>query len=178
MQSANHKWSFLTHRHTMTALPAPSTRLLSIGEAAAVLGVSVPTLRLYEREGLLLPVRRPSGHRLFTETDLERVRCIRDTIRRDKVSIAGMRRMLALIPCWSIKGCTAAERDKCPAFTGAESPCWSLPKKAAACAAEECRACAVYAEHADCHRIKEAISRSTIRIAGTGGATAGAGATR
>jgi MerR family transcriptional regulator/heat shock protein HspR len=162
----------------MTALPAPSTGLLSIGEAAAALGVSVPTLRLYEREGLLLPVRRPSGHRLFTEADLERVRCIRDTIRRDKVSIAGMRRMLALIPCWSVKRCPAAERDACPAFTGAESPCWSLPKKAAACAAEECRACAVYAEHADCHCVKQVISRSTTLLAGAGGVAAGAGATR
>lgn len=162
----------------MTAPPVTSTRLLSIGEAAAALGVSIPTLRLYEHEGLILPIRRPSGHRLFTEADLERVRCIRDTIRRDKVSIAGMRRMLALIPCWSIKGCTDAERDVCPAFTGVEAPCWSLPKKAAACAAEVCRACAVYAEHADCHRIKQVISRSTTRIAGAGGAAAGAGATR
>ena len=156
----------------MTALPAPSTRLLSIGEAAAVLGVSVPTLRLYEREGLLLPLRRPSGHRLFTEADLERVRCIRDTIRRDKVSIAGMRRMLALIPCWSVKRCPAEERDACPAFTGADRPCWSLPGKPAACAEEECRACSVYAEHADCHRIKRLITRSTTLPAGPGGAGA------
>jgi MerR family transcriptional regulator/heat shock protein HspR len=156
----------------MTELPAPSTQLLSIGEAAAALALSVPTLRMYEREGLLLPIRRPSGHRSYTRADLERVRCIRDTIRRDKVSIAGMRRMLALIPCWSVKRCPAEERDSCPAFTGSDRPCWSLPGKHAACAEEECRACAVYAEHADCHRIKRLITRTTTLPAGQGGAEA------
>jgi MerR family transcriptional regulator/heat shock protein HspR len=162
----------------MTALPNPEIRFLPIGDAARILGISIPTLRLYEREGLILPVRRPSGHRLFTEADLERVRCIRDTIRRDKVSIAGMRRILALLPCWSVKGCPAPQRDACPAFTGADGPCWSLAKKAAACAAEECRACAVYVEYADCHRVKQLITGSTTLLAGTGGAAAGAGATR
>ncbi|ASU84908.1 MerR family transcriptional regulator [Nocardiopsis gilva YIM 90087] len=46
---------------------------LTIGQAAERTALSVHTLRLYEREGLLLdPVRRrANGHRAYTEQDLE-----------------------------------------------------------------------------------------------------------
>ena len=46
---------------------------LSIGEAAAAVGLSVQTLRYYEREGLLLDpaTRRNNGHRRFHRNDLD-----------------------------------------------------------------------------------------------------------
>ncbi|WP_308798185.1 MerR family transcriptional regulator [Agromyces silvae] len=46
---------------------------LTIGEAAAVVGLSVETLRYYEREGLLLDpaARRSNGHRRFRRADLD-----------------------------------------------------------------------------------------------------------
>jgi len=45
---------------------------LSIGQAAALLGVSVSTLRRWEREGFLLPAYRPfGGHRRFALATLE-----------------------------------------------------------------------------------------------------------
>jgi DNA-binding transcriptional MerR regulator len=45
---------------------------LTIAEAAAEAGVSVHTLRYYERAGLLTPIERNgSGHRRFSPEDLE-----------------------------------------------------------------------------------------------------------
>lgn len=45
---------------------------MTIAEAAATAGLSVHTLRYYERAGLLAPVERNgSGHRRFTKRDLE-----------------------------------------------------------------------------------------------------------
>jgi DNA-binding transcriptional MerR regulator len=46
---------------------------LSIGQAAAVVGLSVQALRYYEREGLLLDPtpRRSNGHRRFHRNDLD-----------------------------------------------------------------------------------------------------------
>ena len=45
---------------------------LTIAEAAARAGVSVHTLRYYERAGLLTPIERNvSGHRRFTPEDVE-----------------------------------------------------------------------------------------------------------
>jgi DNA-binding transcriptional MerR regulator len=45
---------------------------LTIAQAAAEAGVSVHTLRYYERAGLLTPIERNgSGHRRFTAEDVE-----------------------------------------------------------------------------------------------------------
>jgi DNA-binding transcriptional MerR regulator len=53
----------------MTAVSAPE---MTIADAAAEAGVSVHTLRYYERAGLLTPIERNgSGHRRFTAEDVE-----------------------------------------------------------------------------------------------------------
>lgn len=48
---------------------------LKIGEVARRTGVSVETVRYYEREGILAPpARRPSGYRAYPEEAVRRVR--------------------------------------------------------------------------------------------------------
>ncbi|QVQ51765.1 MerR family transcriptional regulator [Spiractinospora alimapuensis] len=53
------------------------------GEVAARFGLTLDTLRYYEKEGLLTEVERaPSGHRRYRASDVELldlVRCLRDT---------------------------------------------------------------------------------------------------
>jgi MerR family transcriptional regulator, copper efflux regulator len=51
---------------------------MRIGELAKHAGVSVQTLRFYERQGLLAkPARRASGYREYADRDLQRVNFIR-----------------------------------------------------------------------------------------------------
>lgn len=51
---------------------------LKIGEVAARAGVSVDTVRYYERVGILPPAqRRPSGYRMFDEATVERIKLVR-----------------------------------------------------------------------------------------------------
>ena len=58
----------------MTAVTEATQPALSIAEAAEASGLSVHTLRYYERTGLLEPVRRNgSGHRRYRAADLERI---------------------------------------------------------------------------------------------------------
>lgn len=55
---------------------------LSVGEAAREAGVSVDTLRYYERENLLRTARTSSGHRRYAPGDLEWIAvltCLRET---------------------------------------------------------------------------------------------------
>jgi MerR family copper efflux transcriptional regulator len=53
-------------------------KLLRIGQLAKRAGVSVQTIRFYEREGLLSPPSRTtSGYRAYAASDLERLRVIR-----------------------------------------------------------------------------------------------------
>lgn len=58
----------------MAAVTEATEQALSIMEAAEVSGLSVHTLRYYERTGLLEPVsRNGSGHRRYRAADLERI---------------------------------------------------------------------------------------------------------
>lgn len=51
---------------------------LKIGEVARRTGVSVETVRYYEREGILEPpARRPSGYRAYPEGAVRRVRFVK-----------------------------------------------------------------------------------------------------
>ena len=59
--------------------------LYSIGTAARMLGISVHTVRMYEREGLVIPFRKESHQRLFSDADIERLRCTRQTITKELV---------------------------------------------------------------------------------------------
>lgn len=146
-----------------TSIPKQTTgnQLLAIGEAADMLGISVATLRMYEREGLILPYRRGSRHRRFSTVDIDRVRCMREMINKEKISIQGIRRMLSLIPCWKIKNCPEDVRALCPAFDQHNAPCWVMTEKPWECKNAECRLCPVYTKVANCASLKETIARFT-----------------
>ena len=69
---------------------------LSVSEAARETGVSIDTLRYYEREDLLRVERSSSGHRRYYDRDLEWIRiltCLRDT----GMPIRRMREFAALV---------------------------------------------------------------------------------
>jgi DNA-binding transcriptional MerR regulator len=67
------------------------------GETAARLGVSIDTIRYYEKIGLLHGIRRTSaGRRIFSDDDLSRLgllRCLRDS----GMPIARLRRFAELL---------------------------------------------------------------------------------
>lgn len=126
----------------------------TISTAAKILGISVHTLRKYEREGLILPFKKDSNQRLYSEKDLERVRCIQKTIVEDKINIEGIRRILSLIPCWAIVNCKLEDRSKCDFFASHTKPCWMINHKNNFCEGKECRECEVYDSFGTCSSIK------------------------
>lgn len=73
-----------------------TARAISIGEAALKSGVKVPTIRFYERIGLLPPPPRSEGNRRqFDERDLNRLSFIRHA-RELGFEIADIRELLQL----------------------------------------------------------------------------------
>jgi len=148
-------------RHELRTPTATDVPTYSIGTVARILGISVFTLRMYEREGLIISHKAASTHRLYAESDIERLKCIRRAINEEKLSIAGIRKIYSMIPCWDIVQCSASHRKKCPAFAGHAQPCWSYDHKHDACKNLDCRSCEVYKLSSDCDKIKASITNLT-----------------
>ncbi|UCD72321.1 MAG: MerR family transcriptional regulator [Syntrophobacterales bacterium] len=126
-----------------------SEPIYTIGIAAKKLGISVPALRVYEKEGLIVPLRTSTNRRLYSLNDLRIIETIRNLIQRDGLNFVGLRRMLSFLPCWKIKRCNPASFDKCEVPRIADRPCWSSGKSASRQCEDDCQSCPVYA-HA-CH---------------------------
>jgi len=65
-----------------------------ISIAANLAGCHPRTLRIYEEEGLLEPVRTQTNIRLYSDEDLRRVRVIRYLTRVRGVNLAGVKLLL------------------------------------------------------------------------------------
>ncbi|MDP4115006.1 MAG: MerR family transcriptional regulator [Bacteroidota bacterium] len=125
--------------------------------AAKTLGISIHTLRMYEREGLIIPYKRETNQRLYSQSDLDRITCLRDAINKEKISINGIKTILSLIPCWEIKKCSENDRANCSAFNSHSVPCWLAGHENTSCSQLNCRDCVVYTSCSDCNKIKSII---------------------
>lgn len=75
---------------------AGSMEYQSIAKIAEMTGLSVPTLRFYEQEGLIPPVPRDgAGNRMYGELEITRINTIR-CLRAAGLTLGQMRRYFAL----------------------------------------------------------------------------------
>ncbi len=56
------------------AASAANEALITVGDAAHVLGVSVATMRVWDKQGLLPSMRTLGGHRRYRRSDVLRAR--------------------------------------------------------------------------------------------------------
>ncbi len=126
-----------------------------IGQVAKKLDISVELIRAYEREGIFLPEKTEKGHRVFYEKDIHWINCIRRLINEQGLNIAGIRRILALLPCWEFRKCSKTDKESCPAFFESIKPCWMIKDQIPEnCRDENCRECNVYQSSIACENIK------------------------
>jgi MerR family transcriptional regulator/heat shock protein HspR len=114
----------------------------TIGTAAEILGVHPRTLRLYEDGGLIRPARK-RNRRYYTNHDLEWIICLRYLIHHEGLNQEGLRRLLARIPCWEIRGCQNGKAAGCRARAERCTPCWDLARREDG-DARACYSCTVY----------------------------------
>ena len=131
--------------------------VLTIGTVAAQIGISVQSIRLYEKEGLVLPHKTESGHRMFSMHDLDRLKCIREMLTTGGLNINGARRLMSMVPCWDYKGGLDEDCRNCPVYYEANGPCWTRGDVGPKCQLVNCRDCAVYRLEINCHKMKEII---------------------
>ena len=118
--------------------------IFTIGVAAKKMNVAVPTLRMYEKAGLIIPYRNETDRRMYSIADLKRVSFIKRLIKFEGLNLAGIRRLMALLPCWELKPCSSELKEKCPAYNDCKTICWMFPATSCKTSDQSCRDCSVY----------------------------------
>lgn len=67
-----------------------------ISVAAELAEMHPQTLRMYEQRGLISPQRSPKGTRLYSQTDVDRLRRIQEMTTELGLNLAGVERVLVL----------------------------------------------------------------------------------
>ena len=91
-----------------------------ISIAASLAGCHPRTLRIYEEEGLLDPVRTDTNIQLYSDEDLERVRAIRYLTQTRGVNLAGVKLLLQLRGAADLLDEIANELDRADAVSSGE----------------------------------------------------------
>jgi MerR family transcriptional regulator/heat shock protein HspR len=132
---------------------AEKAKLIKIGDVARHFRISVDLLRLYEREGLLIPVRSPGNTRYYTEKDYVWIGTILRLVRQARLNFAGIRHLLALLPCWKMKDC-AQTKQTCAYVRDATAPCWMNRHCCDKASTRVCYDCEVYRSAPNCENLK------------------------
>lgn len=112
----------------------------TIGVAAKILNVHPRTLRIYEQEGLIKP-HRHMGNRMFSPNDLKWIECIRSLIHEQNINVEGLKRLIEVLPCWKIKGCSEDTIEKCSICQKKQKRCWEFAQRACE---KSCKNCQTY----------------------------------
>jgi len=120
--------------------------LYLINDVSRLVNLSPKRIREYEKEGFIKPIReRNTNNRLYSPFDIKQIQQINYLIHERGFTLACLRNLMVLAPCWNIFNCP--DKEKCPAFQipwrpcyevrtykGAEDPLWCGP----------CESCAIY----------------------------------
>ena len=121
-----------------------TTPVYTLSITSGLSGIAVHSIRQYIDKGLIIPFRKESSRHLFSQVDILRLKFIHKLLEEDGLNIAGIRTLLALIPCWAVRQCSDKEREKCQAFQSNSYPCWEASEKGTLCRNTNCRECEVY----------------------------------
>ena len=123
---------------------ASFTPVYTLSTTSVLSGIPVHSIRQYMDKGLIIPYKKKSNRNLFSPVDILRLKYIHKLLNEGGLNIAGIRRLLALIPCWAVRHCADEERNNCQAFHSDAFPCWEASEKGILCRNTNCRECEVY----------------------------------
>jgi hypothetical protein len=114
-----------------------------INDVANRVGLSQKRIREYEKEGFIKPDREArTNNRLYGEFEVKQVQRINQLIHEHGFTVACLRNLMVLAPCWNIFDCE--NREACPAYQNPHQPCWRLFAGEGKSNGRPCSRCAVY----------------------------------
>jgi len=121
-----------------------TTPVYTLSITSELSGIPVHSIRQYIDKGLIVPYTKESSRHLFSQVDILRLKYIHKLLNEEGLNIAGIRALLAMIPCWNLRSCSPEEREKCEAYESSSFPCWEASEKGTLCRNTNCRECEVY----------------------------------
>ena len=118
--------------------------LFTLGIAAQLSDIPAHSIRQYIDRGLLIPFKLDSNRHLFSQSDIKRLKHIHVLVHEKGLNFAGIRAVMAMMPCWAIRQCSDDDRQSCNAYSADSFPCWEASEKGRMCKNENCRECDVY----------------------------------
>jgi MerR family transcriptional regulator/heat shock protein HspR len=128
----------------MSNNPEINRPLYTLGITSQLAEIPAHSIRQYIDMGLLIPYKSESKRHLFSQNDINRLKQIQGLLHERGLNFAGVRTMMAAIPCWAIRKCSESDRNSCGAYVDNFQPCWESSEKGRLCRNENCRECEVY----------------------------------
>jgi MerR family transcriptional regulator/heat shock protein HspR len=138
------KYILIFLRRMTDNLVTSTSPVYTLSTISSLSGIPVHSIRQYIDRGLIIPFKKESNRHLFSQVDILRLKFIRKLLDEDGLNIAGIRTLLSLVPCWTVRKCSNEVREECQAFHSNPSPCWEASVKGTLCKNSDCRECEVY----------------------------------
>lgn len=116
----------------------------TLGIVARLSGIPAHSIRQYIDRGLVVPYKLDSKRHLFSQNDVTRLKKIHALIHENGLNFAGIRSLMAMVPCWAVRPCSEVDRESCQAYMADSFPCWEASEKGRLCRNDNCRECDVY----------------------------------
>jgi MerR family transcriptional regulator, repressor of the yfmOP operon len=115
-----------------------------INEVSRFVNLSQKRIREYEKEGFIKPLRAPhTNNRLYTDFDILQIKHINRLIHENGFTLACLRNLLVLAPCWNIFDCK--KKEECPAYHSPKARCYDVrSNESGTLCPGPCEQCAVY----------------------------------
>lgn len=114
-----------------------------INEVSREVNLSQKRIREYEKEGFIKPMRAAhTNNRLYTDFDVLQIKRINHLIHEKGFTLACLRNLLVLAPCWNIFDCH--KKEQCPAFETPHIACYDTRTERETLCPGPCEQCAVY----------------------------------
>src|SRR5665647_1026766 len=110
-----------------------TTPVYTLSTTSTISGIPIHSIRQYIDKGLIIPFKKESNRNLFSQVDILRLKYIQKLLYENGLNIAGIKTLLAMIPCWAIRECSAGERETCQAYRSDADPCWEASEKGTLC---------------------------------------------
>lgn len=107
------------------------------------MGLSQKRIREYEQEGFIKPQRQAStNNRLYSDFEVSQIKRISYLIHQRGFTLACLRNLLVLAPCWNIFDCP--QPQDCAAWHNPHRSCWDIRGEQETLCLGPCERCAVF----------------------------------